>query len=693
MFKKVHLAFFGKHEDLTVEFTEGLNVIRAANEQGKSTLLRAIAYAMFGAKALKETLEETVTYDHKVTELKVTLDLRIAGIDLNIRRGKSGAECVAGSQRITGQNEVTKYVESLLGSSADTAFKLMLAKQSSVSGALSEGPSGPVSLIETLADFDLITSLVDLVQNKLPSGSTRVVEDQITRLSEAAAEQILDTTANTRQGISAVESSLVVHKMEEQQAKNDVVDHAPLVAQLADARNTRTKRNSLVSQLFAAAGKVESCVIPPDGDDAKIATYSKEWQEVKLRLEADKVRKALADLGPVNYAFKTAEEHEADKLALGFRLKKLYDESQTVQMQIGGLSAKLITETACGLCGKDLTDVPEVVEKNRVTQEALNKAKAQLAQIATDIQEALQEETRLQAISKDDIRCKIVYATAGDYIKLKPSTVPAGYEWVGPPPLGTDGQPDYAALIRAENDRKVAHAAKTAERAQLVAQHTSLCRQLEAVPEITDEHLASLQEEITKAEKTQAAYREARDKSLAIDRTLVALQATLSQELAVMAEAQKRVDGARVQLAEAAANLKEQNSNNILISKMRAARPVIADKLWTIVLSTVSSYFSSVRGEITTITRTDNGFRANGRPVSGLSGSTQDALGLSIRVALTKTFLPNASFLILDEVAAGMDDTRETAMLGLIASCGMEQVILVTHSPLADAFAVNIITL
>jgi ABC-type transport system involved in cytochrome bd biosynthesis fused ATPase/permease subunit len=66
---------------------------------------------------------------------------------------------------------------------------------------------------------------------------------------------------------------------------------------------------------------------------------------------------------------------------------------------------------------------------------------------------------------------------------------------------------------------------------------------------------------------------------------------------------------------------------------------------------------------------------------------------LAIRIALTKTFLPNARFMILDEVAAGMDDNREAALLGLISSCGMEQVILVTHSPLADSFSNNVITL
>ena len=102
-----------------MNFTPGINAIRAANEAGKSTALKAIAYAMFGSKALPETLEDTVTYGVPVSKLKVTLDFDHAGVAYSISRGKSGAELVTSGAVVTGQTEVTKYVERLLGTSAD----------------------------------------------------------------------------------------------------------------------------------------------------------------------------------------------------------------------------------------------------------------------------------------------------------------------------------------------------------------------------------------------------------------------------------------------------------------------------------------------------------------------------------------------------------------------------------------------
>jgi ABC-type transport system involved in cytochrome bd biosynthesis fused ATPase/permease subunit len=108
---------------------------------------------------------------------------------------------------------------------------------------------------------------------------------------------------------------------------------------------------------------------------------------------------------------------------------------------------------------------------------------------------------------------------------------------------------------------------------------------------------------------------------------------------------------------------------------------------------TVSKYFSDIRGTPSVFSRGEDGFMVDGHKVSSLSGSALDALGLAIRMALPRTFLPNARFLVLDEPAAAADDNRETNMLGVIATYDADQVILVTHSDLADSFAAQVIRL
>jgi ABC-type transport system involved in cytochrome bd biosynthesis fused ATPase/permease subunit len=110
------------------------------------------------------------------------------------------------------------------------------------------------------------------------------------------------------------------------------------------------------------------------------------------------------------------------------------------------------------------------------------------------------------------------------------------------------------------------------------------------------------------------------------------------------------------------------------------------------VLVSVSNIFSSMRGEPSMVTKGKDGFLVNDK-ASALSGSTLDLLGLAIRCALVKMFVPNCPFLVLDEPSAACDQARTNAMLGYVAASGFKQVLLVTHNDASESFADNLIQL
>ena len=157
---------------------------------------------------------------------------------------------------------------------------------------------------------------------------------------------------------------------------------------------------------------------------------------------------------------------------------------------------------------------------------------------------------------------------------------------------------------------------------------------------------------------------------------------------AVRSEAYKSAVAKKAELMEL---LKQYQFNNALLAKLRDTRPQVAAQLWAFVLGGVSHYFSAIRGTPSAVTRDADGFRIDGKSAKMFSGSTQDALGLAQRLVLLKTFLPNTSFMLVDEPGAACDDTRETEMLATLSACGVRQVLIVTHSDLADAYAANII--
>lgn len=80
MLKTITLKNFRKHVDFTTTLGNGIQVIRAANEGGKSTILEAIGYALFGAKALRTPLEQVVTWGEDAKKLKVELVLMLEGL-------------------------------------------------------------------------------------------------------------------------------------------------------------------------------------------------------------------------------------------------------------------------------------------------------------------------------------------------------------------------------------------------------------------------------------------------------------------------------------------------------------------------------------------------------------------------------------------------------------------------------------
>ena len=61
MILNVTLTNFRQHKNLHVDFSSGVTVVRGENEGGKTTLLEAIMFAMFGVSACRNN--DLTTWD------------------------------------------------------------------------------------------------------------------------------------------------------------------------------------------------------------------------------------------------------------------------------------------------------------------------------------------------------------------------------------------------------------------------------------------------------------------------------------------------------------------------------------------------------------------------------------------------------------------------------------------------------
>ena len=677
MIDEITLKCFRKHEDRTFTFSKGMNVVRAENEAGKSTLLSAILYLFFGTRALGQPLDEVVTYGHSKKGLLVSGRFTVDGVDYSAYRSDSGAELAYGDQRVTGQTAVTRFMENLFGANVDTIRKLLVAEQNSIRGAL-DSEAGAGALIESLADLDRIDDLIAKIKHQKPCGPTKAAEAVAKNIRESIPE-VMQYPSNEQVLGAEVALSLAEAKV---QAEKSEYDFRKGIAERS-AKELRAIDNELAERERALQLKSKLEVVTHPGE--------KPWTDSQLEeaaaLEADASRAAFVQKQR-SVKFKTHEaSFDGDAVEglkqLELKLQAAESSLSRINFDIQNLLAKRINEGQCAFCKKDLTDVPEVLKNNAAIAEELTPLQTEQVRLKDAVAELKSDITivrQLLVIEAANLRL-----AHPDFWKKSDGRVPSTFTWIGPEEaiVGQVSVP-YSKMVSENLSHE--NAVKKFEQVQqelagLVIPPDRSSEKLDheneiAIYGLTREALAT-----AKSEADRATY--------ALESTKAVFASDLLRYEESVNNRQARID----ELAKAESLIVEMEFYNELIKDLASARSEIRRRLWKIVSSAISHYFTRIRGESTIIEQGEDGFTENGRPVKGLSGSAKDTLGLAVRAALSRVFIPGAPLMIVDEPFAACDSVREVAGIGVLAGLGFDQTILVTHSDLADAMADKIIHL
>lgn len=709
MLRQLKLANFRKHENLELTLEDGIVVLRAANEAGKTTLIEAVAYAMFGARACREPLEGVVTYGKPLNSLRVDLVFDFDGVTYTLKRSKSGAELTYEGGIVTGQNEVTGFIERLMGAPASLATSLWFTNQNSIRGALEAGPKATAQLIEQLADFGIVDRLIDLIQTKLPTGAAKPFEERVKQAQEYVEQLDVEVPMPDEDECAWVldagkRLNILRARAEEAAQESEEFDRevfAPLVRKKQQLDQLEQEWQRASDEYKAKKADLAALVVP-EFDDAALEAARRAAEKARQEEEEhDKRARAYAAFQKLPSTEGTEWEGDAASYA-AFKAELAQVEQQTSEAiskanaDIRVLKERLVQSSVCGWCDKDVAQFPDVMKKNAETT-------SQIAALEREIEEAKQTaaDTAQQraAVSMIDAAAKETDAFLRQYsayVTVRDIRVPAVVNWAVAVPTTVEDAFDYAGQVRTLEAQKRARDQAEGQRALLEEQ----------VGKLLDK-VRHLGQQISNTEAGLTGFDAAASRALDLTHAKVKAQeavdvlaaeykerhAAFESAVKLYEVQQKNLEGARKLLADAQAALVDLNFNNTLLKKIRASRPMIVDRLWQVVLTAVSYYFSQMRGIQSAVTRSDGGFKVDGQAVEGLSGSTLDILGLSIRLALLKTFLPRCGFLVLDEPAAACDDARESALIGTVAASQFRQTLLVTHSDLADAYANQLVTL
>ena len=279
---------FKKYRHADLEFQNGLIGIVGSNGAGKSTIVDAIAWALYGSKAStikRELIRNAYAKENEPVEVK--LGININNQDYIIYRAMKGkglspeAKLFSGIKVIAfGSSEVDQKIGEILRISFDDFMKTFYARQKDLDNLLKEGGIGKREyLLKLLGLEDIRESAIEKIKS-----DQNGLNDQKNRLS-GALDQIGDVDKHIEE-VSDLKESAQTEFSICRDSENRLVSEVKTIKFALDQETEKKRNHGLLME--------------------KIASLESQISEKKAIIEADKDRlreiesykAAIADLEP-----------------------------------------------------------------------------------------------------------------------------------------------------------------------------------------------------------------------------------------------------------------------------------------------------------------------------------------------------------------------------------------------------------
>jgi len=456
----LELKNFRQHLDAQVSFVDGVTGIIGSNGSGKSTILEAIAWALYGAPAVRGTND---TVRSKASEggakVSVALTFELGGsvyraartLDASGRSGSAVLE-VDGRPLRSGMSEASEAVTKLLGMDYRAFFTSFFTGQKQLEFMAQLDGRARAAAISRMLGYDRLIKARDqankdrLELHKLIEGWEQGLadpEDLKRRRGKAEAElaaankALEGSEAVRKTGEAALEKLKPLKEVSDQKArrhqeltrrleldKSDVARSetrlAQLRAELADLANKRKELDSLKGDLakFDAAGqefKVLRGLQEHEGDRQRLSGQISSAEQDVRRLEARARQLASADEQQTRASLALAEAEKmlvaADEKLRASRESKIAHEHglqaqiahlEEHRQQVGAKRSQIESagaEGKCPTCERPLADELAVVLANFDSQ--ITDTSARIESLAEEKRKSEADNSALALLQTD----------------------------------------------------------------------------------------------------------------------------------------------------------------------------------------------------------------------------------------------------------------------------------------------------
>lgn len=152
MITRLYLDNMFKHFDQTFTFENGLTGVIGPNESGKSLIVEAIRYALFGSAALRGKSE-----DYK--KLHVELDFTVQGESFTVLR-KGAKMALSGDRQASGTKPVNAAIKNILGYDLKVFDVANACTQGNIEALSEMGPAERKAMVDQVVGLNVLDDLI-----------------------------------------------------------------------------------------------------------------------------------------------------------------------------------------------------------------------------------------------------------------------------------------------------------------------------------------------------------------------------------------------------------------------------------------------------------------------------------------------------------------------------------------------------